>query len=145
MSNGLELLLRKTGRVLADHQVARIFKVPEELTGTPCDFFGYTKIGRAILIEAKQVRRTSLPIGNKPGLTPFQWNALCEAHRADCIALICWAQGNMCATIGMDVAIELTQDRVSIPWKKISRRFIHPMEGSHAPLRVLEPWIHVPA
>jgi hypothetical protein len=39
MANKLELLLRKAGRELADYQVARIFKVPEEMSQTPCDFF----------------------------------------------------------------------------------------------------------
>jgi hypothetical protein len=82
MTNALELLLRKAGRELADHQVCRFFKVPEEMQQTPCDFFGYTKIGRAILIEAKWVHRTNLPINCSPGLLPHQWNELEAANKA---------------------------------------------------------------
>jgi hypothetical protein len=141
MSKSLEGLLREAGRRLADWQTAFIFKVPEEWRTTPCDFFGHTADGRAILIEAKEVNRTSLPIGCDPGLQPHQWNALCDANRANCIALICWARGPVCATLTMDMAIALSEGRRSIPWNKIQKRFLHSMTGDRASLTILEPFV----
>ncbi len=143
MPKTLEGLLREAGRLLADWQTAFIFKVPEEWQTTPCDFFGHTSEGRAILIEAKEVNRTSLPIGCEPGLAVHQWNALCDANRANCIALICWAREGVCATLTMDMAIELSDGRRSIPWKKIQKRFLHSMEGERASLKLLEPFVCV--
>lgn len=141
MPKSLEGLLREAGRRLADWQTAFIFKVPEEWQTTPCDFFGHTVDGRAILIEAKEVNRTSLPIGAAPGLRSHQWNALCDANRANCIALICWARAGVCATLTMDMAIELSKERRSIPWKKIQKRFLHSMSGERASLTILEPFV----
>ncbi len=138
----LETLLRHTGRMLAEHQVAYLFKVPEELTTTPCDFFGYTRHGRAILLEAKEVSsRPSLPIGCEPGLSKHQWNALRDAGRANCIALICWLYEGVLATIDIDMAVELSHDRRSIPWRKIPERFLHPEPKPSTCLEILEPFI----
>lgn len=140
--NKLETLLRKAGRDLADWQVARIFKVPEEMVWTPVDFFGYTREGRAILIEAKMVSRKSLPIGKSPGLLPHQWAELLDANRANCLALICWCYRGKVATITVDMAIELSRGRKSIPWESIDDRYIQPLEGPGADhLRLLEPWL----
>ncbi len=141
MPKSLERLLREAGRRLADWQTAFIFKVPEEWRTTPCDFFGHTADGRAILIEAKEVNRSSLPIGCDPGLQPHQWNALCDANRANCIALICWARGPVCATLTMDMAIELSKDRRSIPWNKIQKRFLHSAESPSVHLDMFEPYL----
>jgi hypothetical protein len=144
MVNKLEILLRKAGRELADYQVARFFKVPEEMTQTPVDFFGYTSIGRAILIEAKMVERTALPVGSPPGLAPHQWNELADANRAGALALICWARRDICATITFDVAAKLCEDRRSIPWEKIEERFLRPMKGSLCHLALLDHWLPIP-
>ena len=141
MPNKLELMLRKAGRELADYQIARLFKVPEEMTQTPVDFFGYTAEGRAILVEAKMVNRPSLPIGQSPGLLPHQWCELMDANRANCLALICWARGGFCATLTMDMAIDLSAGRRSIPWKEIEERFLRPMAGPTAHLALLGPWL----
>ncbi|MCP4899935.1 MAG: hypothetical protein GY906_23450 [bacterium] len=143
MVNDLERLIRKAGRELMDYQVARIFKVPEEMTQTPCDFFGYTVDGRAIMIEAKMVNRPSLPIRKSPGLSVHQWNELEDANRANVIALICWARGNVCKTITMDMAIELSRDRRSLPWAKIEKRFSRSMEGPKAHLALLDQWLPI--
>jgi hypothetical protein len=144
VSNALEILLRKAGRDLMDYQVARIFKVPEEMQQTPCDFFGYTVHGRAILIEAKMVTRTSLPINDKSnGLSIHQWNELEDANKAGALALICWAQEGVCKTITMDMAIELSRGRRSIPWKKIEKRFSRSMEGANAHLALLDHWLPI--
>jgi len=143
MRKNLEGLLREAGRRLADWQTAFIFKVPEEWKTTPCDFFGHTAEGRAILIEAKEVSRPSLPIGCEPGLAPHQWNALCDANRANCIALICWARNGVCATLSMDMAIALSEGRRSIPWNRIKEKFLHPLTGERATLEILEPFVAV--
>lgn len=141
MVNKLETLIRKAGRELMDHQVARIFKVPEEMTQTPCDFFGYTVKGRAILIEAKMVTRSALPIGNSPGLRVHQWNELMDAHRAGAIALICWSKGEWCKTIDMGTAMKLSEGRSSIPWLHIDDKFERPMNGIDAHLRLLDQFL----
>lgn len=141
MVNKLEALISKAGRELADYQAARLFKVPESWVATPCDFFGYTADGRAILIEAKMVTRTSLPISCAPGLKVHQWNALLEANRANCLALICWAQRGTCATITVDMAAELSRGRRSIKWTQIDERYHHSMGGAHAHFTLLEPWL----
>lgn len=143
MTEKLEILLRKAGRELADYQVARIFKVPEEWARTPCDFFGYTSSGRAILIEAKEVSRASLPIGCSPGLKVHQWEALMEANRANCLALLCWACGDTCATMTMDMVVELSKGRRSIAWKDIPEQYLHPMRGRKAHLGLLDPWLDI--
>lgn len=137
----LEALIRHTGRVMAEHQIAYLFKVPEEMVATPCDFFGYTKDGRAMLIECKEVARTSLPIGNSPGLAKHQWNALRDAGRANCIALICWMRKGILATIDIDMAAKLSENRRSIPWKDIPERFLHAKPKPSTCLELLEPFI----
>ena len=129
------------GRRLAEHQIAYLFKVPEEMTTTPCDFFGYSRMGRAILIECKEVQRPSLPIGTAPGLAPHQWNALRDAGRANCIALICWMREGILATIDIDMAVELSRDRRSIPWEKIPAKFLHPNPIPASCLELLEPFV----
>ena len=141
MSNALELLLRKAGRELADYQVARFFKVPEEMQQTPCDFFGYNRIGRAILIEAKLVHRSSLPIGSPPGLSTHQWNELEAANKAGALALICWAQNGVCASITFDIAAKLAEGRRSIPWDLIEKKYLRSMDGKHSHLELLDHWL----
>lgn len=136
-------MLRKAGRELADYQVARIFKVPEEMQQSPCDFFGYTSIGRAILVEAKMVSGKILPIGYEPGLRPHQWNELCDANRAGAIALICWARGDYCATIDVDMATAFSEGRKSIPWEAIPAHLIRSMAGPKAHLELLSNWLPV--
>lgn len=117
MTNKLETMMRQVGRGLRDLQVAWIFKVPEEMQQTPCDFFGYTRTGRAILLECKMVNRASgLPVGNSPGLSPHQWMELEEAHRAGAVSLIAWACGEMVAVFSWPEAREALGERRSIRW-----------------------------
>ena len=141
MSNRLELLLRRAGRELADYQVARFYKIPEEMQSTPCDFIGFTSIGRAILIEAKMVNAPSLKIAGEPGLSAHQWCELGDANKAGALSLICWARGDICATISFDMAAALAQDRKSIPWEKIEGRFLRPMRGGPCHLTLLDHWL----
>jgi hypothetical protein len=125
VGNKLELLIRKAGRYLRDHQVAVLRKIPEEFQQTDCDFYGYTAVGRAILVEAKMVSRTRLPVGQSPGMASHQWVSLCEANRANVLALICWSKDETIATFDMDMAIELKENSKSIPWNAIPERFKH--------------------
>lgn len=130
--NALEALIKHAGRMLEEHQVARIFKVPEDMVGTPCDFFGYTTAGRAIMIEAKFVSsRSALPIGESPGLAKHQWNELGDANRANVLALIAWRHKKEVAIISMDMAIALSDRRRSIPWRQISDRYKHSPQPSN--------------
>lgn len=115
------------------------------MTATPCDFFGYTSSGRAILIEAKLVNRTSLPICSNPGLQPHQWAELLDANRAGALALICWARKDVCAAITMDMAVALSGDRRSIAWKDIPDRYLRPLSGPSCHLRLLELWLPLPS
>lgn len=144
MQNKLELILRHVGRDLAQHQVARFFKVPEELQWTPCDFFGYTSCGRAILLEAKMVNRQSLPIGNEPGLQVHQWNELLAANRAGALALIAWAVGDTVATISIDMAIAYSEGRKSIPWKAIPDHYRRRLNMADR-LQILDQWLPLSA
>jgi hypothetical protein len=142
MSNALELLLRKAGRELADYQVCRFFKVPEEMQQTPCDFFGYTACGRAILIEAKMVNRESLPINDSSnGLSIHQWNELEAANKAGALALLCWARGDQCATLSFDLAAKLAEGRRSIPWRNIEKKYFRSMSGDVCHLAILDHWL----
>lgn len=114
--------------------------------GLPAISFGYTRNGRAILIEAKEVSsRVSLPICNDPGLSPHQWNALRDAGRANCIALICWLHKGVLATIDIDMAIELAAGRLSIPWKDIPEKFLHHAPKPSGCLELLEPYVRAPS
>ena len=140
MPNKLELLLRKAGRELADHQICRFFKIPEEFAQTPCDFIGYTAIGRAILIEAKMVNSPSLKIASEPGLSAHQWNELHDANRAGAIALICWSRGDVCKTFGIDMATMASKERKSIPWDAIPDSFARSMRSPTAHLQLLDHW-----
>lgn len=141
MGNSLERLIRIAGRQLADRQIARLFKVPEDMSQTPCDFFGYTAAGRAILCEAKKVRSTSLKIGSKPGLAPHQWAELDDANRANAIALIAWQNGNEVAVLSMDQAICWSVSRKSIPWSRIDADYIQPVPSDDDAYLLLEGWL----
>lgn len=123
--NALESTIKKAAKLLAERQLARIYKVPEDFIQTPCDFFGYTAMGRAILIEAKMRERPSLSIGSD--LKPHQWMAMKEALEAGCISLIAWQKGEEIALISpyiVHVHGRSDEPRKSIPWKSIDRERI---------------------
>jgi hypothetical protein len=108
--------MREFARQLYNEQVAFIFKVPEELQQTPCDFFGFTRAGRAILIECKQVNRPNLPVGVNPGLQPHQWRALEQAHACKAVSCILWRRGEDIVALMWSFAREISSDRKSIAW-----------------------------
>jgi len=139
--NLLEHLLRKAGNELADLQVARFWKIPDDLRKTPCDFIGFTVTGRAILIEAKLVNRTALPISTAPGLSPHQYIALQEANQAGCLSLLCWARGDVCATISFDMVKALSKGRQSIPWRMIPKKYLRSMSWDDAHIHLLDHWL----
>lgn len=111
----LELTLRKVFRELYDWQVAFIFKCPEAMHQTPVDFFGHTAAGRAILIEAKEVNRESLPVGIKPGLLPHQVLALRQASDCGCHSIVVWQHGEMIMPIYWHHFVNLYAGRKSVP------------------------------
>src|SRR5690606_27994321 len=55
--------------------------------------------GLAILLECKQVARTSLSIVTSPGLQPHQFGALEDCWRAGGIALVAWQRRQELALI----------------------------------------------
>lgn len=139
--NALERMLRAAGRELPDYQIARFWKIPEEMQQTPCDFMGFTASGRVIMIEAKQVTRSSLPIAMSPGLLPHQYGALDECNRAGGLALLCWAQRGICATLSFDQVERYSRGRKSIPWDTIPDRYMRSMRKRAAHLALLEHWL----
>lgn len=136
MTNALELHVRKVAWALHDHQIARLYKIPNDVKleagvvvhgeQTPCDFIGFTITGRAILLECKMFQKLSLPLGKK-GLKPHQLKAITECHRAGGIGLLVWQHGVQIAVIDADQVRVYSKGRKSLPWKAIPARFTHPV------------------
>ena len=114
--NELESRMRRVCEILRNDQVASLFKFPEELVATPCDFMGHTRNGRAILIECKQVRRPSLPLHDSPGLAPHQNIALREASACGAFAIVLWQRHQIITAMRMADVLEASKDRQSLPW-----------------------------
>lgn len=117
MSNKLELDVRKAMRQLYDEQLAFVFKVPEAMEQTPCDFFGFTRRGVAVLLECKQVKRASLPTSESPGLAPHQWTALKQGAACGAIAAVVWQRGPSVTVLPFREAEALAEGRRSIAWQ----------------------------
>lgn len=117
MTNQLEADVREYAQQLYNEQLAFIFKVPEEMTQTPCDFFGHTRYGRAILFECKMVNRPSLPLGKEPGLRPHQIRALDQAEKCGAISFVVWRRGDDTLVVPYLDIFSVT-DRKSLPWVK---------------------------
>ena len=115
MTNKLETDIREFARQLYDEQAAFLFKVPEEMTQTPCDFFGFTRLGRAVLLEAKMVNRPSLPLGKEPGLRPHQLRALDQAEKSGCVSALIWRRGDVTVVVPY-ADIFVVTGRKSLPW-----------------------------
>jgi hypothetical protein len=144
--NKLEIELRRIGRSLADKQICRFWKVPEEMQQTPCDFFGYTNTGRAILIEAKMAQRNHLPIvkaGKKgTGISDHQLQEIREARNAGAVAFFVWMKGEECAifypSIIMDEDKSVLWSRFSpIPFEKLEDYLAKHISALHATRRRL--------
>jgi penicillin-binding protein-related factor A (putative recombinase) len=132
MTNALEMHVRKVAWALHDHQLARLYKIPNDIKvnegvivhgeQTPCDFIGFTVTGRAILVECKMFQQPSLPVGAK-GLKAHQLKALTECHKAGGIGLLVWQRGDELAVIDPDQVMAYSRGRKSIPWKAIPAMF----------------------
>ena len=121
MTNQLEIEMRAFARDLYNERRACLFKVPEEMQQTPCDFFGWTPSGRAVAIECKQVKRRSLPIGTSNGIQPHQWTALELCFNCGGIALLIWRNGDETRTLSFLEMRALSNGRRSIEWPITSR------------------------
>jgi hypothetical protein len=150
----LERLIRKAAKSLREYQVATLWKLPNDFRlikgrefifgeEQPADFIGHTRTGRVIMIEAKQHKSDRLQLYCKSGVTPYQWTSLLECHKAGGIALIVWQRGEEIATFDMDIAIALSKDRRSIPFRKIQKRFCHSATDDTAHLTMFEPYLKV--
>ncbi len=129
MTNRLETMIRRVGRRLEEKQRAKLWKLPNDLriTGAgemiygdkgPADFFGHTCSGRAIFIECKDIKSTSLALGAR-GLKPHQWLAIAELTKSGGIGLVIWAREDFVTIIDVDMIQSLTRGRKSVSWEAI--------------------------
>lgn len=135
--NSLELCVQHVANTLHDNQMARLFKIPNDIRladgevvhggQTPCDFMGWTITGRAIAIECKMFKQPSLPVGEK-GLKAHQLIAITECHKAGGIGLLVWQQEETIAIIDPDQIVTYARARKSIPWKSIPDKFKRPAD-----------------
>lgn len=132
-------MVRRVGRKLEELQRAKLWKLPNDLRITssgeavygekgPADFFGHTSSGRAIFIECKDIKGTSLALGSR-GIKPHQWIAIAELTRAGGIGLVIWARDEMVAILDVDMIRSLTRGRKSISWNAIPGEWKHPLTG----------------
>lgn len=135
--NYLELRVQYVANLMHSHQVARLFKIPNDIRladgevthggQTPCDFMGWTITGRAIAVECKMFKQSSLPVG-KGGLKAHQLIAITECHKAGGVGLLVWQRGEEIAIIDPDQIATYSRSRKSIPWKSIPDKFKRPMD-----------------
>lgn len=135
--NELELRVRKIACDLHDNQVARLYKIPNDVRmeqgiivhgeQVPCDFIGWTVTGRAIAIECKIFQQPSLPVGAK-GLKAHQLKAITECHRAGGIGVLVWQHDDELAVIDPEQVMSYSRGRKSIPWKAIPAKFKKPYD-----------------
>lgn len=150
-TNALELHVRGVAAALHDHQVARLYKIPNDVRfdggktihggQTPCDFMGWTITGRAVAIECKMFKGPSLPFKYDTGLKAHQMLALMECHKAGGIGLLVWQRKLEIAIIDPDQVAHYSKDRMSIPWKVIPAKFKKSLATD--PLQFFWPWLCV--
>lgn len=142
VANWLEANVRAVAERLRAKQLARIWKIPDDLMSqvpTPADFFGYTRTARAILIECKIRNESRLELG-RGGLKPHQRRALDELNRANGVALLLWGQADEIAVLDPDMIRVLADGRKSIPWKGIpTSRVFSTHELEHALEKMISP------
>ncbi len=138
--NRLETMMRRVGKALEEDQRAKLWKLPNDLRITssgkavwgekgPADFFGHTCTGRAVLIECKDIKATSLSMGSR-GLKPHQWIALAELTRSGGIGLVVWAREAAVAILDVDMIHALSRGRKSLSWKAIPPKWKHELSHS---------------
>lgn len=139
--------MRRVARSLEEKQRGKLWKMPNDLRITssgaaifgekgPADFFGHTNTGRAVLIECKDIKTISLPLGSR-GVKPHQWIALAEIHAAGGIGLVVWAKEDDVAVLDVDMIRSLTRGRKSVSWRAIPPQWKHPF-GELGILALLE-------
>ena len=138
MANELEAHVKHVARVLHEQQVARLYKIPNDIKvvdnqlihaeQTPADFMGFTITGRAIIVECKICTAKSLPLGPR-GLKPHQQIAINEVHKAGGIGLLVWKHGVRYAVIDAGQVNTYRQGRKSIAWKDIPDKFKREPDG----------------
>lgn len=148
MTNALEAHIRKVARALHDHQLARLYKVPNDIRlvdgevvhgdQQPADFLGFTITGRVIVLEAKMRKSKALELGPR-GIKAHQRIAITEAHRAGGLGLVAWMNGRRIAVIDASQVKVYSEGRKSIPWSAIPDRFMHTLEEE--PTRFLWPFL----
>lgn len=148
MTNALEAHIRRVARALHEHQLARLYKIPNDVRlvdgivvygdQQPADFMGFTIAGRVIVLEAKMRKQSSLELGPK-GIKAHQRIAINEAHRAGGLGLVAWQNGKRIAVIDADQVKTYSLGRKSIPWKAIPERYLHHLDED--PARFLWPFV----
>ncbi len=148
MTNQLEILVRKVARTLHDNQVARLYKIPNDVKlvdgvaihaeRTPVDFIGFTASGRVMLVECKMCNEALLPISSR-GLKSHQWIALVEAHKAGGLGLLVWEHYKEIAVIDAAMILSYTAGRKSLPWKIIPPHYRRDRDVEH--LRFFWPFL----
>lgn len=147
-SNALELHVRRVARELHAAQIARLYKIPNDMKiangyllhaeQTPADFMGFTITGRVIILECKMTTRPLLPMGPK-GLKPHQVIAINEVHRAGGLGLVAWMHAKKIAVIDAGQVTAYRGAKRSIAWRDIPDDFKHCV--SEAPLRLFWPFL----
>jgi penicillin-binding protein-related factor A (putative recombinase) len=132
MTNTLELLVRRVARSLHENQVARLYKIPNDIKmvdgkvlhaeQTPADFMGFTINGRVIILECKMRDNPSLELSKKI-LKPHQVIAINEVHQAGGIGLLVWQRGDRIAVIDAGQVKTYSEGRKSIPWSAIPDKY----------------------
>lgn len=98
-------------------------------TRTGCDFFGFTRHGRVIMLEAKEHQGPSLPIdvADGHGVKHHQMTHLRDCHRAGGIALVVWRRDREVAVLDVDMIERLSSGRRSVAWAAIPESFRRPL------------------
>lgn len=122
--NQLESAVKEAAKTLHCQGCCTLFKIPEEMRQTPCDFVGYDRYGRIIMVECKILNRKSLPCGGGSGCKPHQLGALLQCHRAGGHAFLLWSRGAEVALLPMGAVESMLEGRKSLPWGCIDRSMI---------------------
>ena len=112
MANKLETHVRKLAMELHSAQIARLYKIPNDI-----------KIVEGRVIHAEQTTK-SLPIGPR-GLKAHQQIAINEAHKSGGIGILAWQHGLRVAVIDAGQVNVYRKGRKSIAWKDIPEKFKH--------------------
>jgi hypothetical protein len=146
--NTLERRVKQVAKSLHDHQIARLFRIPNDIRlaskddgyqvihgdQVPGDFIGYTVNGRALLVECKMTQADTLGT-----LKPHQRIALLEVQDAGGIGLLVWQVKDKIAVIDADQLRAYTVDRKTLPWRVIPPKYRKPEDVED--LELFWPWL----